>query len=67
MRLINMDHVAASPVLPEVVDSMIPFLREKFGNPSSMHGLGEEVSEALENARKNVAALIRAIDTEIVF
>jgi cysteine desulfurase len=67
MRIINMDHVAACPVLPEVVDAMIPYLKEKFGNPSSMHSLGEEVSEAIDEARKNVASLIHANDTEIVF
>lgn len=67
MRTINMDHVAACPILPEVVEAMLPFLREKFGNPSSMHSLGEEVSEALEEARHHVAALIDAADSEIVF
>lgn len=67
MRIINMDHVAASPILPEVVDTMIPFLREKYGNPSSMHGLGEEVTEAIDESREKVAELINARPTEIVF
>lgn len=67
MRIINMDHVAASPLLPEVVEAMIPFLKDKYGNPSSMHSLGEEVTEALDEARANVAALINAKDQEIVF
>lgn len=67
MRIINMDHVAASPILPQVVDAVMPFLKEKYGNPSSMHSLGEEVSEALEEARHHVAALINASDSEIVF
>ena len=67
MRIINMDHVAASPMLPEVVDTMIPFLREKYGNPSSMHGLGEEVTEAIDESREKVAELINARPTEIVF
>ncbi|MEW6137149.1 MAG: IscS subfamily cysteine desulfurase [Thermodesulfobacteriota bacterium] len=67
MRIINMDHVAACPILPEVADAMIPFLKERFGNPSSMHSSGEQVSEAMEEARRHVAALINAKDSEIVF
>jgi cysteine desulfurase len=67
MRTINMDHVAASPILPEVADAMIPFLKEKYGNPSSMHSLGEEVTDAIDEAREKVAGLINTVDTNIVF
>lgn len=67
MRIINMDHVAASPILPEAADAMIPFLKEKFGNPSSMHSLGEEVTEAVDEAREQIAALIGAAPEEVVF
>lgn len=67
MRVINMDHVAACPLLPEVVDAMIPFLKEKYGNPSSMHSLGEEVTDAMDESRQQVAALINAKENEIVF
>lgn len=67
MRTINLDHVAASPVLPEVVDAMTLYLAEKYGNPSSIHSLGEEAEEALNEAREKVAALIGASPTEIVF
>lgn len=67
MKIINMDHVAAAPLLPEVVQAMMPFLTEKFGNPSSMHSLGEEVTEELDEAREKVAALINAQAQEIVF
>jgi cysteine desulfurase len=67
MRTINMDHVAASPILPDVVDAMLPFLKEKYGNPSSMHSMGADVSDAIEEARAKVAALINAKDEEIVF
>jgi cysteine desulfurase len=67
MRIINMDHVGASPILPEVREAMMPFLNEKYGNPSSMHSLGETVTEALDEARGNVAKLINAQETEIVF
>lgn len=67
MKIINMDHVAASPILPEVVEAMIPFLKEKYGNPSSMHGMGEEVTDAMDEARENVAKLINAKPQEIYF
>lgn len=67
MRTINMDHVAASALPPEVVEAMLPFLKEKFGNPSSMHSRGEEVSDAVDDARQKVADLINANPSEIVF
>jgi cysteine desulfurase len=67
MRIINMDHVAASPLLPEVVDAMIPFLRENYGNPSSMHSLGEQVTDALDQAREQIASLIKARPGDIYF
>ena len=67
MRTINMDHVAGSPLLPEVLDAMMPFLTDKYGNPSSMHSVGEIVSDAIEEARAKVAAMINAQQDEIVF
>ena len=62
-----MDHVAASPLLPEVVSAMLPFLTDKYGNPSSMHSVGEAVTEAIDEARAKVAALINAQEDEIIF
>lgn len=67
MRTINLDHVAASPALPEVAEAMIPYLTEKYGNPSSMHSLGEEVEEDITEAREKVASLINAKPAEIIF
>jgi cysteine desulfurase len=67
MRTINMDHVAASPLLPEVVDAMLPFLKEQYGNPSSMHSLGADVTDAIDLAREMVAALINAKPQEVFF
>jgi len=67
MRTIHLDHVAASPPLPQVVDAMIPFLRERFHNPSSIYSAGEEVTEALEMARDRVATLLHAKEEEIIF
>lgn len=65
---IYLDHVAATPLLPEVLEAMLPFLKGDFGNPSSMHSLGERCEEAVEGARKQTAQLVRAADPgEIVF
>ncbi len=67
MRTIYLDHVAAAPVLPEVTAAMKGYLTEKYGNPSSIHSLGEEAEEALNEAREKVASLIGAEAPEIIF
>ncbi len=67
MRVINFDHVAAAPVLPEVVDEMMPYFTEHYGNPSSIHSLGEQAEEALEEARQKVGTLINADPAQIIF
>ena len=64
---IYLDYNATTPVAPEVAAAMQPFLRETFGNPSSSHWYGRRAHEAVENARRNVAALIAAQSDEIVF
>ncbi len=64
---IYLDHNATTPVLPEVVDTMLPYLREHFGNPSSGHVYGRRAHEGMEAARAQVASLIGAAPTEIVF
>ena len=65
---IYMDYGATTPVDPRVVDAMIPWLREHFGNPASRsHAWGWEAEEAVENARAEVAALIGADPREIVW
>jgi cysteine desulfurase len=65
---IYMDYGATTPVDPRVVDAMIPWLREHFGNPSSRsHAWGWEAEEAVERARGQVAALIGADPREIVW
>jgi len=65
--VIYMDNNATTRIAPEVVDAMMPFLTECYGNPSSMHNFGGQVGEALENARGQVAGLIGAKTTEITF
>lgn len=64
---IYLDYSATTPLLPEVVDAMTPFLREHFGNPSSAHALGRAARDAVEVARGHVAALLRCDADEVVF
>jgi cysteine desulfurase len=62
-----MDHSATTPVDPLVVDAMLPFFTETFGNASSLHSFGTEAAEALSEARKQVADAIGALPEEIIF
>ena len=64
---IYLDHNATTPLLPEVVDAMLPYLREHFGNPSSGHVYGRRARDAVEAARAQVASLVGAAPPEIVF
>lgn len=66
-RPIYLDYNATTPIDPAVVEIMLPFLREQFGNPSSSHIYGLEASRAVEVARMQVASLLCAEDDEIVF
>ena len=68
MDIINLDHLSANPLLPEVQEVMINAIRTDFGNPSSQHKLGDKASEALEKARESVARLINSgSPKEVVF
>ncbi|MBN1290106.1 MAG: cysteine desulfurase [Actinobacteria bacterium] len=67
MRKVYLDHYAATPVLPEVMGEMLPFMESDFGNPSSIHSWGDKPREALEAARIRVAGLIGAPPEEIIF
>jgi len=67
MRKVYLDNVSATPLLPNVRQSMIPFLSETFGNPSSLHDWGDAAREAVEVARAQVAQLIGANAEEIIF
>lgn len=64
---IYLDHNATTPVLPEVVDAMLPYLREHFGNPSSGHAYGRAAQDAVARARAQVAALLGCSAEEIIF
>ena len=61
------DYNATTPVAPEVFDAMVPFLRESWGNPSSVYAFGHRVVDAIERAREQVAQLIGAQPGEVVF
>ena len=61
------DNAATTPLDPEVLEAMLPFLSQHFGNPSSLHGPGRQVRAAIENARKTVAHLLNASPAEITF
>lgn len=67
MRQVYLDYAATTPVKKEVMDEMIPFFTEKFGNPSSLYTKGFEAKDALVLARSRVADLIGANDREIYF
>lgn len=67
MKRIYLDHNATTPVLPEVLAAMMPYLTEEYGNASSIHAFGQNAREAVERARSSVAALIRARAAEISF
>lgn len=64
---IYLDHNATTPIAPRVLDAMLPFLREQYGNPSSSYALGHAAKDAIAVARGHVAALIGAEPEEIIF
>jgi cysteine desulfurase len=66
-KVYYLDNNATTRVAPEVVDAMLPFLREFWGNPSSAYGFGAQVHQHVEKARAQVASLINADPKEIVF
>ena len=67
MNIIYLDNNATTKVAPEVVDTMLPYLADYYGNPSSMHSFGGDVGEKIKAARQHVATLIGASADEIVF
>ena len=66
-RSIYMDHSATTPVRPEVMEAMLPYFSDLYGNPSSIHGVGRKAGVALATARRAIADLIGAKPNEIVF
>ena len=67
MRRVYLDHSATTPIDARVVQAMLPYLTETFGNASSIHQFGQEARAAVDKARRQVASLINARANEIVF
>lgn len=66
-KRIYLDHASTTPVDPEVEKAMLPYFREKFGNPSSIHSFGQEAQIAVDNAREVIADFLGCALTEIYF
>lgn len=68
MELINLDHISANPILPEVQEAIIDVMKNNYGNASSQHRLGDRAAEAISLARKSVARLVNCPDPKrIIF
>jgi cysteine desulfurase len=67
MPLVYLDNNATTSVAPEVLEAMLPYLRDAYGNPSSMHDFGGHLSKVVDHARGQLAALIGAHPDEIIF
>lgn len=67
MEPIYLDHNATTPVDPAVVEAMLPYLTDRFGNASSVHQFGRDAKVALENAREQIAAFINCEPSELYF
>jgi cysteine desulfurase len=67
MQRIYLDNAATTPLDPQVLEAMMPFLTERFGNPSSIYSYGRETRLAIETARKSVAKILNAHPAEIFF
>lgn len=65
--MIYLDHNATTPVLPEVLEAMMPYFTSEWGNPSSAYKFGSKLKGAIETAREQVAELIGAQSREIIF
>ena len=61
-KLIYLDHAATTPLRPEVLDAMLPYFSDRFGNPSSIHAQGRSALQALDQARQSVAGSLGCSD-----
>jgi len=66
-RLVYLDHAATTPVDERVLEAMLPYLRQHYGNPSSIHRPGRDAARALREAREQVAAILNCTPKEIIF
>lgn len=67
MTRIYFDNAATTPMAPEVVDAMLPYMRDHFGNPSAIHAFGRTTRAAVEKARRSIAHLLHCAPGEIIF
>ncbi|MDH4330462.1 MAG: cysteine desulfurase [Candidatus Moranbacteria bacterium] len=67
MKNIYLDHAATTPTDKEILDEIIPFFSERFGNPSSVHTTGQDAMNAVDNARNTISKLLNCLSTEIIF
>src|SRR4051812_20356399 len=67
MDVVYLDNNATTRPAPEVVEAMVPFLNELYGNPSSVHRFGQRARQAIDEARARIAALVGSADSEILF
>src|SRR4051794_2997634 len=67
MHVVDLDHAASTPLLPEAWDAMRPYALERAGNPASSHRLGRLARQGLEEARERIAACLDADPDEVVF
>ncbi|ERJ12718.1 cysteine desulfurase family protein [Haloplasma contractile] len=65
--MVYLDYNASTPIDPDVIETMEPFIKHQFGNPSTNYNLGKKAKEAVENARKQVAGLLNCTPDEIIF
>jgi len=65
--VLYLDHAATGPVRPEVREAMLPFLAERYGNPSSHHTIGEDAAAVLADARRRVAAVVGMRPGDVIF
>ncbi|MFH1953975.1 MAG: cysteine desulfurase family protein [Pseudomonadota bacterium] len=67
MKRVYMDHASATPVKKPVIEAMVPYFDEYFGNPSTVYDMGSKIKEVIETQRKKVARLIGAKASQIIF
>jgi cysteine desulfurase len=67
MKKIYLDNAATTKLDEHVFDAMLPFLKDEFGNPSSIHSFGRKTRSAIETARKSVSKLLNVTPAEIFF
>ncbi|ARK29238.1 cysteine desulfurase family protein [Halalkalibacter krulwichiae] len=67
MEMIYVDHAATSPLHPEVIEAMLPYYQTVFGNPSSIHQIGRQARQAIDQARRTIAKKLGTSDQNLVF